>query len=107
MSGWKPWPLRSNSKYSGAGEMDDDMSDGGTSGEIKEKLITTKQRWAQEGRLLTGRQVDSKRAHREEDRLPPGQRKTTDWPLLDLGAKPNIPLEKWRLQIDGLVEQPM
>jgi DMSO/TMAO reductase YedYZ molybdopterin-dependent catalytic subunit len=85
--------------------MDDHMNDGGTpptmGGRIKDKLIATKQRWAEEGRLLTGRP-----SHREEDRLPPGQRKTTDWPVLDLGVKPNIPLERWRLQIDGLVEQP-
>ena len=78
------------------------MNDGGSSGRIKDKLIETKQRWAREGRLLTGRV-----ARREEDRLPPGQRKTTDWPVLDLGVKPNIPLESWRLIIDGLVEQPM
>ena len=82
--------------------MDDDMSDGGASAGIKDKLIATKQRWAQERRLLTGRP-----SHREEDRLPPGQRKTTDWPVLDLGVKPNIPLDRWRLQVDGLVEQPM
>lgn len=87
--------------------MDDDMSDGGSSAGIKDKLIATKQLWAQEGRLLTGRPIDSKRAHREEDRLPPGQRKTTDWPVLDLGVKPNIPLDRWRLRVDGLVEQPM
>jgi len=88
--------------------MEDDMSDGGgTSGQIKEKLVATKQRWAREGRLLTGRSIDEKRPRREEDRLPPGQRKTADWPVLDLGVKPNIPLESWRLQIDGLVEQPM
>lgn len=83
--------------------MEDDMSDGGSAtGQIKQKLVATKQRWAAEGRLLTGRP-----SHREEDRLPPGQRKVTDWPVLDLGVKPRIPLESWRLQIDGLVEQPM
>ena len=73
-----------------------------TSGTIREKLVETKRRWAQEGRLLTGRP-----SNREEDRLPPGQRKVTDWPVLDLGVKPNIPLAQWRLQIDGLVEQPL
>src|SRR3954471_3399064 len=82
--------------------MDDEMPDGETTGRIKDKLIATKQRWAEEGRLLTGRP-----SKREEDRLPPGQRKTTDWPVLDLGVKPNIPLDSWKLQIDGLVEQPM
>ena len=57
-----------------------------TSGTIREKLVETKRRWAEEGRLLTGRP-----SHREEDRLPPGQRKGTDWPGLDLGGKANIP----------------
>jgi DMSO/TMAO reductase YedYZ molybdopterin-dependent catalytic subunit len=78
------------------------MDDGKNQGSIKQKLIATKQRWAKEGRLLTGRP-----SHREEDRLPPGQRKVTDWPVLDLGVKPNIPLEQWRLAIDGLVEAPV
>jgi len=78
------------------------MNDITTSGAIKEKLIAAKERWAREGRLLTGRP-----SRREEDRLPPGQRKVTDWPVLDLGVKPNIPLAQWRLTIDGLVAQPM
>jgi DMSO/TMAO reductase YedYZ molybdopterin-dependent catalytic subunit len=73
-----------------------------TSGTIREKLVETKRRWAEEGRLLTGRP-----SSREEDRLPPGQRKVTDWPVLDLGVKPNIPLAQWRLTIDGLVERPL
>jgi len=78
------------------------MNDGMNSGAIKTKLIAAKERWAREGRLLTG-----KPSRREEDRLPPGQRKVTDWPVLDLGVKPNIPLAQWRLSIDGLVEQSM
>ena len=83
--------------------MDDSMDETGTTtGQVKEKLVAAKQRWAREGRLLTGTV-----ARREEDRLPPGQRKVTDWPVLDLGVKPKIPLESWRLAIDGLVERPM
>jgi DMSO/TMAO reductase YedYZ molybdopterin-dependent catalytic subunit len=80
----------------------DQGDDIGTSGTIREKLVETKRRWAEEGRLLTGRP-----SSREEDRLPPGQRKVTDWPVLDLGVKPNIPLAQWRLTIDGLVERPL
>jgi DMSO/TMAO reductase YedYZ molybdopterin-dependent catalytic subunit len=75
-------------------------------GAIKPKLVETKQRWAREGRLLTGLKYGGRPSHREEDRLPPGQRKVADWPVLDLGAKPNIPRAKWRLAIDGLVENP-
>ena len=45
------------------------------------KLTRSKQRWAREGRFLTG-----KTSRPEEQRLPPGQHLTRDWPVLDLGA---------------------
>ena len=35
--------------------------------------------------------------------LPPGQRATTKWPVLDLGRQPKITVEEWRLRVDGLV----
>lgn len=65
------------------------------------KLTTTKQRWAREGRFLTGRT-----ARPDAERLPPGQHLTNDWPVLDLGQTPRIPLDHWRLDITGAVEQP-
>ncbi len=40
-------------------------------------------------------------------KLPVGQYETTKWPVLDLGRKPELPLEKWRLQVDGAVEEPL
>jgi DMSO/TMAO reductase YedYZ molybdopterin-dependent catalytic subunit len=40
-------------------------------------------------------------------KLPVGQRETEKWPVLDLGVKPVIPLEKWSLRIDGAVEEPV
>jgi DMSO/TMAO reductase YedYZ molybdopterin-dependent catalytic subunit len=39
--------------------------------------------------------------------LPAGQTKTIKWPVLDMGYHPSIPLDKWRLIIDGEVENPM
>src|ERR1700729_1186399 len=69
------------------------------SGKIHEKLIEKKQEWARDGRLLTGTVADPAR-----DRLPPGQRLVRDWPVLDLGAEPNVTPEKFRLDIDGAVE---
>ena len=69
------------------------------SGAIREKLIEKKQEWARDGRLLTGTASDPAR-----DRLPPGQRLVQDWPVLDLGAEPNVTPEKFRLDIDGAVE---
>jgi DMSO/TMAO reductase YedYZ molybdopterin-dependent catalytic subunit len=66
------------------------------------KLTRTKQRWAKEGRFLTG-----KIARPAEQRLPPGQHLTRDWPVLDLGLAPEIPRERWRLDVYGAVEQPV
>ena len=66
------------------------------------KLTRSKQRWAREGRFLTG-----KVTRPEEQRLPPGQHLTRDWPVLDLGLTPEIPRERWRLDVYGAVEQPV
>jgi DMSO/TMAO reductase YedYZ molybdopterin-dependent catalytic subunit len=38
-------------------------------------------------------------------RLPVGQTETTKWPVLDLGHHPEVPLSRWRLGVDGAVEQ--
>lgn len=40
------------------------------------------------------------------DRLPPGQRLVTDFPVLDLGVQPEIPTPQWSLRIHGQVEHP-
>jgi len=65
----------------------------------RSKLIAVKEEWAREGRLLTGKESDPGR-----DRVPPGQRVVTDWPVLDLGALPRYDLDAWKLRIDGAVE---
>ena len=66
------------------------------------KLTRSKQRWAREGRFLTG-----KTSRPERQRLPPGQHLTKDWPTLDLGLTPNISRERWRLDVYGAVETPI
>jgi DMSO/TMAO reductase YedYZ molybdopterin-dependent catalytic subunit len=68
----------------------------------KERYIETKQRWAekQKARGVRAQAVASR------DRLPPGQKLTTGFPVLDLGVQPEISLDQWRLKIDGAVEQP-
>jgi DMSO/TMAO reductase YedYZ molybdopterin-dependent catalytic subunit len=43
---------------------------------------------------------------RSEHRLPPGQHLTQGFPVLDLGIRPGISLEHWRLEITGAVETP-
>lgn len=40
-------------------------------------------------------------------KLPTGQVRTEKWPVLDLGFKPDISHQKWKLVIDGHVESPM
>ncbi|MDB5394074.1 MAG: molybdopterin-binding protein [Rhodospirillales bacterium] len=66
------------------------------------KLTRSKQRWAEEGRFLTGRT-----ARPESERLPPGQHLVKDWPVLDLGMQPDVEKEDWKLKIFGAVENPL
>jgi DMSO/TMAO reductase YedYZ molybdopterin-dependent catalytic subunit len=40
-------------------------------------------------------------------RLPVGQHEVRNWPVLDLGEQPAIDLGNWRLEIAGLVENPV
>lgn len=68
-------------------------------GKARQKLVDTKQKWADEGRLLTGRTADP-----SVQRLPPGQREVKTWPVLDLGIEPSVTEANWRLDVDGLVE---
>lgn len=67
-------------------------------GEIRPKLVASKERWARDGRLLTGA------AASRAERLPPGQHLVSDWPVLDLGVQPAVAREQWRLTVDGLVD---
>ena len=66
------------------------------------KLTTTKQRWAREGKFLTGRVTRP-----ESERLPPGQHLVKDWPVLDLGIQPTVARETWRLDVTGAVDNPV
>ncbi|WP_181706131.1 sulfite oxidase-like oxidoreductase [Chthonobacter rhizosphaerae] len=63
------------------------------------KLTTTKRQWAETRKFITGRP-----ARPGADRLPPGQHLVRDWPVLDLGLQPDIPLHRWMLDVDGAVE---
>jgi DMSO/TMAO reductase YedYZ molybdopterin-dependent catalytic subunit len=66
------------------------------------KLTRSKQRWAREGRFLTGRM-----SWPETERLPPGQHLVRDWPVLDLGEQPAITRDNWRLLVSGAIANPM
>jgi len=39
-------------------------------------------------------------------KLPVGQHEVKNWPVLDLGEQPNVPLDRWKLEVGGLVENP-
>lgn len=80
------------------------MSERGDSGGLPAdtKLTTTKRRWAEARKFITGRI-----SRAETERLPPGQHLTKDWPVLDLGQTPNVPRDHWRLDVTGAVEHPL
>ena len=79
--------------------MSDDPENPSLLGQIKDKLIRSKQKWAEEGRAITGRPDMG-----HVSRLPPGQKLVTNWPVLDLGVQPDVKPENWRLRVTGLVE---
>ena len=66
----------------------------------KERYIAAKQKWAEKQKALGA----TDRAVASRDRLPPGQKLTDGFPVLDLGVQPKIPPSEWRMKIDGLVE---
>jgi DMSO/TMAO reductase YedYZ molybdopterin-dependent catalytic subunit len=66
------------------------------------KLTRSKREWAEKKRFLTGRI-----ARAGDERLPPGQHVVTNWPVLDLGNRPDVPRETWTLTVDGLVANPV
>jgi hypothetical protein len=57
---------------------------------MKEHYIAAKERWARKmARKMAGKENP---AMRSQDRLPPGQRQVHDFPVLDLGIQPDVPL---------------
>ena len=68
---------------------------------MKVAYIAAKERWA---RKMAGKE---KPVVRSANRLPPGQRQIHNFPVLDLGIRPEISLEKWELKIHGKVENPV
>lgn len=74
--------------------------------DANDRLIKTKEAWARARRgNEEGREVSSDTLF--PDRLPPGQHLVNNWPVLDLGSKPEIALQDWRLTIGGFVADPV
>jgi DMSO/TMAO reductase YedYZ molybdopterin-dependent catalytic subunit len=40
-------------------------------------------------------------------KLPVGQHQVKNWPVLDLGDLPDVPVDAWRLEVGGLCENPV
>ncbi len=74
---------------------------GGNLSQVSEDFIARKERWAWK---MTGKKLARKTAG---GRLPPGQHEVQDFPVLDLGWRPEVPLAAWRLHIHGQVENPV
>ena len=66
------------------------------------KLTRSKRQWAAEGKFIV-----PPGAPPERDRLPPGQHLVRNWPVLDLGRQPHVSLDRWRLDVRGLVSRPI
>ncbi|RME25266.1 MAG: sulfite oxidase-like oxidoreductase [Deltaproteobacteria bacterium] len=49
----------------------------------------------------------ARRRERSTDRLPPGQRRVTGWPVLHEGRVPTFDPQTWRLRVWGACEQPL
>lgn len=68
---------------------------------MNEAVIAAKERWA---RKMSGREQPEGRS---TARLPPGQRQVFNFPVLDLGVKPVVALDRWELKLSGLVDHPV
>lgn len=73
------------------------MADGSSK---NEKLIRTKEQWARDGRGLTG-----EISQPGKDRLPAGQRRVKDFPVLDLGTQPNLNEREWSFTVAGQINR--
>jgi DMSO/TMAO reductase YedYZ molybdopterin-dependent catalytic subunit len=63
------------------------------------KAIQEKQKW--EGEVPMGEGPLNRDGN---PTTPPGQRLVTNWPVLDLGVLPEMPMEHWSLTVTGLVK---
>lgn len=84
----------------------------------RESLVEKRLRYIERQRAMHAETVDVDVASRKplgsgppnrdgRPQLPVGQHVVRNWPVLDLGDMPDIPLARWRLQVGGLVENPV
>ena len=82
--------------------------------EWAKKINAAKEEWVRIGRLLTGsiftapgETAAGGAMPPPGERLPPGQKLVRDWPVLDLGNRPNLSRRDWKLTVGGLCENPL
>ena len=74
---------------------------------IKAKMRKSQKAMLSGGKAPQGKILGSGPANRHGmPKLPPGQREVPNWPVLDLGIQPDIPLDQWQIEIKGEVEHP-
>ena len=84
----------------------------------KDDLVERRQRYIDRQRQLAKESVDVDTARARVrgsgppnrhglPKLPVGQREVKNWPVLDLGDVPDVPRGEWRLEVGGLVENPV
>lgn len=57
-----------------------------------------------EKRFVSRGFVGKRRGGEKQDRIPPGQYLTNDFPVLSAGPTPRTPLDQWTFTIEGLVK---
>lgn len=57
-----------------------------------------------EGKIALAKRGAKPSAANSNARIPAGQKQVSNFPILDLGIKPDVPLSDWRLRVFGLVE---
>jgi len=88
------------------------MEDADKLNRIIESRMKLRSRFAEKMKLTPSVSDDAPKGSGKPNRhgmpaIPIGQTATIKWPVLDLGYQPNIPLDRWRLKIDGAVENPV
>jgi DMSO/TMAO reductase YedYZ molybdopterin-dependent catalytic subunit len=83
----------------------------------KADLVERRRRYIQRQIELDTRAVDVKFSDRRPEgsgppnrhampKLPVGQHEVKNWPVLDLGEQPDIQLDRWKLEVRGLIAHP-
>ena len=71
-------------------------------GMSRESYIRSKERWVEKKKARGAMKLEKPTG----GRLPPGQRLTEGFPVLDLGTRPEIEPSDWTLTVDGAVQRP-